>query len=319
MKIIYADVCRDSEEEPVVVLLTPQDRFNIAHMDAPPAQAYCGYPDDLDEDTIGRYLRVLIRDYGYQPDDLKPAINPYREENQREAGVHPDLIEPQEEAPAGKRMIGYGEGPTIIPLEGKPYVEEVTEDLQDVVRDLIGDVGGCADASEERAEEAPQAVEDPDKPGFQPCGCPVGEVCGFPKPVGILPDMDVTAIISLNIPGKHPEIIQVAMDTNKWQEKLALNRIEAKEAREGPCPDFFHVFEQTTPFRDGPVYYLFHCTICDLMVYRTAGPENRGLWFVSSDTVYKEAFTQENRCHVKEVTRGGGCSALLDHPRPGKE
>ena len=47
MKIKVGNTIYDSDEEPVMVILTEQDKKNIANM-TPEATKYCGWPDDQD-------------------------------------------------------------------------------------------------------------------------------------------------------------------------------------------------------------------------------------------------------------------------------
>jgi hypothetical protein len=52
MKVKIGDTVYDGAEEPVMVILSPEDKQNIASM-LPDATKYCSYPDSMsDEDAV---------------------------------------------------------------------------------------------------------------------------------------------------------------------------------------------------------------------------------------------------------------------------
>ena len=56
MKVKVGDKIYDGEEEPVMVILTEQDKLNITTM-LPEATKYCSYPS-IEEWTEGNYAKI---------------------------------------------------------------------------------------------------------------------------------------------------------------------------------------------------------------------------------------------------------------------
>jgi hypothetical protein len=56
MKVKVGDTVYDGQEAPVMVVLTPKDKENIANM-APEATAYCCYPDGMDDGEVLQWMR----------------------------------------------------------------------------------------------------------------------------------------------------------------------------------------------------------------------------------------------------------------------
>lgn len=55
MKVKVGNTIYDGEVEPVMVILTEQDKKNIANM-APTATRYCVYPDKCKAERIERWM-----------------------------------------------------------------------------------------------------------------------------------------------------------------------------------------------------------------------------------------------------------------------
>jgi hypothetical protein len=58
MKVKVRDTIYDGKDEPVMVILTDDDKFNIAHM-SPEASKYCEYPDNTDPEIIRSWMKEL--------------------------------------------------------------------------------------------------------------------------------------------------------------------------------------------------------------------------------------------------------------------
>lgn len=56
MKVKVGDVVTDGGDEPVMVILSPADKKNIAAMHNG-ATKYCCYPDGMDPDGISRWMK----------------------------------------------------------------------------------------------------------------------------------------------------------------------------------------------------------------------------------------------------------------------
>jgi hypothetical protein len=61
MKVKVGGIIFDSETQPIMIVLSPKDKENIANM-LPECTKYCSYPDDgfeYDEETIKKFMDVL--------------------------------------------------------------------------------------------------------------------------------------------------------------------------------------------------------------------------------------------------------------------
>ena len=59
LKVKVGDKIYDSSKEPVMVILTNNDKYNIVHMPKD-YKKYCCYPAGLDEDKIKEFMKVEI-------------------------------------------------------------------------------------------------------------------------------------------------------------------------------------------------------------------------------------------------------------------
>jgi hypothetical protein len=57
MKVKVGDKIYDSAVEPVMVILTDQDKENIANM-LPECQKYCGFPDTIPSEEIKEWMKL---------------------------------------------------------------------------------------------------------------------------------------------------------------------------------------------------------------------------------------------------------------------
>ena len=57
MKIKVGKKIYDSENEPIMVILTEKDKENIFNM-FPTATKYCCYPDNLTEEEIRKFMKT---------------------------------------------------------------------------------------------------------------------------------------------------------------------------------------------------------------------------------------------------------------------
>lgn len=57
MKVKIRGMIYDAEEEPVMVILSPEDKEKIANMD-PDHTKYCAYPEHMDEAEIKEFMRT---------------------------------------------------------------------------------------------------------------------------------------------------------------------------------------------------------------------------------------------------------------------
>lgn len=55
MMVKVGDIIYDAEEEPIMIIMTDEDKDNISNM-APDAHKYCVYPDGIDEDEIKAWM-----------------------------------------------------------------------------------------------------------------------------------------------------------------------------------------------------------------------------------------------------------------------
>lgn len=55
MKVKIGDVIYDSNEQPVMVILTPDDKANIAAM-LPDKFRYCSFPDTYDPEQVREWM-----------------------------------------------------------------------------------------------------------------------------------------------------------------------------------------------------------------------------------------------------------------------
>ena len=55
MRVKIGDKWYDSEEEPIVVELSDQDKINIAHM-SEIAKKYCSFPEGLSRDKVREWM-----------------------------------------------------------------------------------------------------------------------------------------------------------------------------------------------------------------------------------------------------------------------
>lgn len=54
MKVKIKEFIYDSEEEPIVILLSEQDKKNISNMGD--AIKYCSFPDSMDEEDVKAFM-----------------------------------------------------------------------------------------------------------------------------------------------------------------------------------------------------------------------------------------------------------------------
>lgn len=57
MKVKIGDKVYDGETEPVMVILSEQDKLNISNM-LPDNTKYCSYPDDYTQEDIKRWMKL---------------------------------------------------------------------------------------------------------------------------------------------------------------------------------------------------------------------------------------------------------------------
>ncbi len=57
MKVKIGDQVFDSNEQPILLILSDQDKENIASM-APEAHKYCSFPSDSNVDAIREFMKV---------------------------------------------------------------------------------------------------------------------------------------------------------------------------------------------------------------------------------------------------------------------
>jgi len=55
MKVKIRDITYDSNLEPILLILSDEDKFNITHME-PKAYYYCSYPSGTDPDAIRKWM-----------------------------------------------------------------------------------------------------------------------------------------------------------------------------------------------------------------------------------------------------------------------
>jgi hypothetical protein len=53
----------DAEHEPVMVILSPRDKANIANMQ-PEATKYCCFPPEMSPDAVEKWMMSGINDHG---------------------------------------------------------------------------------------------------------------------------------------------------------------------------------------------------------------------------------------------------------------
>jgi len=57
MKVKIGDIIYDSSKEPILLILSNQDKVNIGNMEEW-ANKFCSYPDSVSEDFIERWVEV---------------------------------------------------------------------------------------------------------------------------------------------------------------------------------------------------------------------------------------------------------------------
>jgi hypothetical protein len=57
MKVKIGDKIYDAENEPILVILTEQDKENIKNM-LPSATKYCVFPDGMDTEIIYKFMQI---------------------------------------------------------------------------------------------------------------------------------------------------------------------------------------------------------------------------------------------------------------------
>lgn len=75
MKVKVGTTVYDGKDEPVMVILSPEDKTNIADM-AQDATRYCSYPDGSDPADILRWMNAPILAIGSPPIDDVDAAGP---------------------------------------------------------------------------------------------------------------------------------------------------------------------------------------------------------------------------------------------------
>ena len=58
MKVKIKDTIYNSEDEPVMLILTDKDRANIAKM-LPECTMFCAYPDGLAEEVVDKFMGLI--------------------------------------------------------------------------------------------------------------------------------------------------------------------------------------------------------------------------------------------------------------------
>jgi len=57
MKVKIGTKVYDSEKEPIMVVLSDDDKNNITQM-LPDATKYCSFPNDIDHDEIKKFMKL---------------------------------------------------------------------------------------------------------------------------------------------------------------------------------------------------------------------------------------------------------------------
>lgn len=56
MKVKIGNTMYDSDREPIMLLLSNRDKYNIAHMH-PEHYIYCSYPENMDEEQVKEWMK----------------------------------------------------------------------------------------------------------------------------------------------------------------------------------------------------------------------------------------------------------------------
>lgn len=72
MKVKIGDTVYDAEIEPIMLILTPQDKLNIRNM-LPEATLFCSFPDNIDTQEIKKFMKI---------ESTESRILTFREKNQ---------------------------------------------------------------------------------------------------------------------------------------------------------------------------------------------------------------------------------------------
>jgi hypothetical protein len=57
MKVKIGNTTYDSSDEPIMLIMNEQDKFNISHMH-PDATKYCSYPEEINKETIYEFMGI---------------------------------------------------------------------------------------------------------------------------------------------------------------------------------------------------------------------------------------------------------------------
>ena len=58
MRVRIGDTVYDSNDEPIMIILTPRDLHNLRYM-APDLRKYCSYPEGMDRDAIEKWMKEV--------------------------------------------------------------------------------------------------------------------------------------------------------------------------------------------------------------------------------------------------------------------
>ena len=57
MKVKIGDNIYDAEKEPIMLILTPQDKLNISNM-LPETTKLCTFPDTVDIESVKKFMKI---------------------------------------------------------------------------------------------------------------------------------------------------------------------------------------------------------------------------------------------------------------------
>lgn len=61
LKVKIGNKIISSEDEPIMLILTDQDKFNISHMH-PSSYKYCSYPSNMTEEDVVQFMYLSKKD-----------------------------------------------------------------------------------------------------------------------------------------------------------------------------------------------------------------------------------------------------------------
>ena len=59
MKVKIKDIIYDANEEPIMLILTDEDKMHIANMDRD-CTKFCAFPDDTETEKIEEFMKVRV-------------------------------------------------------------------------------------------------------------------------------------------------------------------------------------------------------------------------------------------------------------------